>query len=323
MSVRRILKWAGLGLGAVVALLAACFALALIWLRSGDPVADSRKSVPPYVLVEGETAIIEKEGKRRLYRDLRLEAPNRPPVRFTLSVPEDAGNRRMPVLVIVGGLKSGRENLERLPPLGPNALISFEYPYRDVVRNKKNGPLTRLGGVRQSAAATPEQIAAVLRWSGGERWADGQRVALLGYSLGAVLAPAVIAKADANAIMHGVTILAFGGADIGPMVPRVLKLNSAVLAWPLAKLAGAFFHPIEPAHFLAGMTGEKLVINAEQDELIPKNSQRLMTEGVPEPKWIVSMPGDHIDPRDPKVLAAVVDVTKRWLVERGAVDLPD
>ena len=137
-----------------------------VWLRAGDPVAAIHSPVPPYALAEGESGVIEKEGKRRLYRDLRLESEGRPPVRFTLSVPEDAGDRRMPVLVIIGGLKSGRENLERLPPLGPNALISFEYPYRDVVRNKKNSALTRLGGVRKSAAATPEQMAVLASFIG-------------------------------------------------------------------------------------------------------------------------------------------------------------
>jgi hypothetical protein len=67
---------------------------------------------------------------------------------------------------------------------------------------------------------------------------------------------------------------------------------------------------------------EVLIVNAEEDELIPPGSQRLLEQLTPDPKWIVNMPGEHIDPRDPATLMAVVDVTKRWLIERRAVDVP-
>ncbi|MBM3542226.1 MAG: alpha/beta hydrolase [Alphaproteobacteria bacterium] len=228
----------------------------------------------------------------------------------------------MPVLLIVGGLRSGRENLERLPDLGSNALISFEYPYRDIIRDKSRGALERMHHVYKSSRATAEQLAAILRWARVQPFADEARIGLLGYSLGAMVAPVTHVKAQANGIEHGVMILAFGGADLGAIVPRVLRIKTSVLEAPASWVGASLLYALEPAHFLPSIRSEVLIINAEADELIPPSSQRLLERLTPDPKWIVNMPGEHIDPRDPTTLMAVVEVTKRWLVERGAVDAP-
>ncbi|MFN0043711.1 MAG: alpha/beta hydrolase family protein [Alphaproteobacteria bacterium] len=294
----------------------------LIWLRSEDPMALARAPVPPYHASEVARGVVEKDGAQRIYTDYRLASPGRPPVLFTVSLPADAAQGPMPVLLIVGGLRSGRENLERLPSLGANALISFEYPHRDIIRDKTRGAPERLLHVYRSSRATAEQLAAIIRWTGAEQWADAGRIALLGYSLGAMVAPVVHVKAKASGIHHGVTILAFGGADLGAIAPRVLKLKSPVLEAPAAWIAGALLNAVEPAHFLPAIESQVLIIHAARDELIPPASQQLLERLTPDPKWVVTMPGEHIDPRDPAVLLAVVAETTRWLVARGAVVVP-
>ena len=65
-----------------------------------------------------------------------------------------------------------------------------------------------------------------------------------------------------------------------------------------------------------------LPVRSLEDELIPPASARLMTELTPQPKWVVTMPGDHINPRDPVVLTHVVNVSRDWLVARGAANEP-
>jgi len=120
----------------------------------------------------------------------------------------------------------------------------------------------------------------------------------------------------------GATILAFGGADVAAIVPQALKFRTPILRWMVGVLAGAVLHPIEPRYFLPLMKTQTLLVNAEADELIPPGSTRLLTELTPEPKWVVTMPGDHINPRDQAVLARVVALSKAWLIERGAANDP-
>lgn len=42
----------------------------------------------------------------------------------------------------------------------------------------------------------------------------------------------------------------------------------------------------------------------------------------PEPKTIVILPGEHMNPRDPEVLARIVEISRRRLVEKGAANPP-
>ncbi len=321
---RRILRvfgWILCVSAALMVLALGGFVGVMLWLRAEDPMALAQAKVPEYGATELARGAVEKAGARRDYRDMRLAAPGRPAAHFTVAVP-DGLSGPMPVLFIVGGLRSGRENLERLPDLGPNALISFEYPYRDVIRDKSRGALERMHHVYKSSRATAEQLVAILRWVREQPFVDRARVGLLGYSLGAMAVPAAHVKAQANGVEHGVVILAFGGADLAAIVPRVLRIKTPALEAPVAWVGASLLHTLEPAHFLPSIRSQVLIINAEADELIPPSSQRLLERLTPDPKWIVNMPGEHIDPRDPGTLTAVVEVTKRWLFERGAVDLP-
>jgi hypothetical protein len=151
-------------------------------------------------------------------------------------------------------------------------------------------------------------------------WADRQRMSLLGYSLGAMFVPVTQEKARANEIGIKTSILAFGGADLGRIIATVFHVETPALREIVALLAAALLHPVEPRYFLGRMTGEVLVVNAREDEMIPRESAALMTLLTPEPKWIVTVEGEHIDPRDPATLRRVVDVTKAWLIERGAAN---
>lgn len=317
------LKWTGIVVGG--ALLAAVLILCAVleWLRAEDPIASAQRMVPEFTLAERTDVLIDKGGEHRVLSDITLAAPGEMPVRFTISLPETPPDEVLPLQIVIGGLRAGRENIERLPaPIGDNAVIAFEYPERDAIRDKTRSVPGRVLSIRNGAMATPRQLVAILRWASEQPWADAKRMSLLGYSLGSFFVPVTLEAARTNGIEPGPTILAFGGADVGEIVPVALKIHSPVLKWVVGLLAGAVLHPVEPSHFLPRMKTETLLINAEADEMIPPDSTRLMIELTPEPKWVVTMPGDHIDPRDPVVLAQVVDITWTWLIERGAANAP-
>ncbi len=319
----RLLKWTAAILGGLIAAVLLIALATLGWLRAEDPVASARRALPDYALAEQIDVAIDRGGEHRVLSDVTLTAPGEPPVRFTVSLPEMDPDEPMPVQIVAGGLESGRNNVQRLPsPLGNNAVIAFEYPQRDAILDKTRGIPGRILSIRDGALATPRQLAAIVRWSGEQPWADPARVSLLGYSLGALFVPATQEIVQANGMEAGATILAFGGADVAAIVPQALKFRTPILRWMVGVLAGAVLHPIEPRYFLPLMKTQTLLVNAEADELIPPASTRLLTELTPAPKWVVTMPGDHINPRDQVVLARVVGLSQAWLIERGAANDP-
>jgi len=319
----RLLKRATAILGGLILAILLVVLATLAWLQAGDPVASARGALPRYTLGERTDVAIDRGGEHRILSDITLAASGEIPVRFTVSLPERDPNEPMPVQIVIGGLESGRNNVQRLPsPLGNNAVIAFEYPRRDAILDKTRGVPGRILSIRDGALATPRQLAAIVRWAGEQAWADPARVSLLGYSLGALFVPATEATVRANGMETNATILAFGGADVSAIVPQALKFKTPILRWMIGVLAGAVLHPVEPRYFLPLMKTQTLLVNAEADELIPPASTRLLTELTPEPKWVVTMPGDHINPRDQVVLARVVGLSQAWLIERGAANDP-
>lgn len=319
----RILKQTATVLGGLVLLVLLSLVVLLAWFRAEDPVATAQRPLPDLVLAEQVDLVIDRGGEHRVLSDVTLYAPGEAPVRFTVSLPELDPEGPMPVQIVVGGLESGRNNVQRLPsPLGNNAVIAFEYPERDAILDKARGIPERILSIREGAVATPRQLAAIVRWAGEQPWGDPTRVSLLGYSLGALFVPATEEALRANGMEAGATILAFGGADVSAIVPQALKIRSPAMRWMVGILAAAVLHPVEPRYFLPRMRTQTLLVNAEADELIPPASSRLMTALTPEPKWVVTMPGDHINPRDQVVLARVVDISRAWLLERGAANDP-
>ena len=319
----RLAKCAATILGGLPLALIIALAVILGWMRMEDPILAAHQIVPPFTLAERTDAPEHRDGEHRIQSDIVLTAPGEAPVRFAVSLPEDFVGGTMPVQIVVGGLRAGKENIGRLPsPVGHNAIIAFEYPERDAINDKKASTLSRILAIRKGAVITPGQLVTILRWTAKQPWADPSRVSLLGYSLGAVFVPAALETAKANGIDSGVTILAFGGADVGAIVPQALKIKSPSLHWIVSILADCVLHPVEPRYFLPLMETKTLIINAEADELIPPASARLMTELTPPPKWILTMPGDHINPRDQAVLTHVVNVSRDWLIAQGAANEP-
>ena len=95
-----------------------------------------------------------------------------------------------------------------------------------------------------------------------------------------------------------------------------------IVTFTLVAAVDALVRPVEPAFHLPALVGEFLLVSAAADEIVPATSARLMRELTPEPKTIVLLPGEHIDPRDQAVLDRVVSISGDWLREKGVVNAP-
>ena len=313
------MRWLSRGLVVLLAALVVLVGGAFAWLRSADPTAFAAAPVPRFRLATDDSYRVEQGGEARIYRDLEFVRADGAPLRVTLSLPVADAPAPLPVMVILGGLRSGRRSLQHLPAIGANAAIAFEYLYKDLIQSKDTSILHRIVVARRAALETPGQLTALLGWVRSRPWADRERVSLLGYSLGALFVPVASHKASLYGGGWDANILAFGGAHLGRIVPNSMKLETPVLRWLVGQLADALLKPIEPAYHLPHMRGPSLFIVAEEDELVPRASSEAMHRLAPEPKSVVTLPGEHIDPRDRAVLDSVVAITGEWLIDLGVV----
>lgn len=255
----------------------------------------------------------------RLCRDVVLDPAAERPVRMAVSLPKDAGVERLPAVILVGGLRTGREALRHVPDLGRNVVVTYEYPLgRDPWRR---GFLpARVVAARSAALAVPRQLAAVVRWTRAQPWADPDRVSLVGVSLGALVLPAAQRAAAAQGERLGPSILAYGGTDLGDILRAALADDRPWLSRAAAWLAGVGLRALEPAAHLPHLRGEFLLINGRDDPRIPATSVVGLHRLTPEPKEIRFLSAGHFDADDQALLEDVLALCRSWLVERGALN---
>ena len=256
--------------------------------------------------------------KGRVCRDVILEGPVEPEVRLALSLPEDAGPGPMPAVILAGGLETGRAALRYLPDLGRNALVTYEYPLDDWAWRHASLPAQILSA-RAAALAVPGQLAAAIRWTRAQPWADPARLSFAGVSLGALVLPAAQRSARAHGEAVRASILAYGGTDLA----AILRANYAGdRPWlgPFAWLCALGLRALEPAAHLPHLQGAFLLINGAEDPRIPSASAAGLRRLTPAPKEIADLPAGHIDTGDEERLDAVLAIGRAWLVGRGALD---
>jgi len=304
----------------VVAGLAAALGLLLGWLAlGGDPERLVAGPLPDVASARSEPYAGAGCRGARLCRDVTLDPTAARPVRIALSVPRDAGAERLPAIILVGGLRTGREALAHLPDLGRNAVVTYEYPLRPDHWRRGFLP-AQIVTARAAALAVPRQLAAVVRWTRQQPWADPDRVSLIGFSLGALVLPAAQRAAAAQGERVGASILAYGGTDLGAILRANLAPDRPWLGRAAGWLAGRGLRALEPAAHLPHLKGAFLLINGREDPRIPAPSAARLHRLTPEPKQIRYLSAGHFDTGDQALLEAVLALCRSWLVDRGALN---
>ena len=228
----------------------------LLWLSQQDaldalPQADGR------LVFERERQVLSDARIERhmIFRDARLGR-----VGVTISVPQAITGAAMPVVVVLGGFREGRDNIAPFSDMGRTVLIGYDWPFS---RKAFDGDaLAALSpDMRRRALGVPGQVRAVLDWLDGQSWADTSRVSLVGYSLGAVIAPSVQRVLQEGGHSVGWTVLANGGAGFGTMIADTPALHPAWARPVLGMAAARLLAPLEPAAHLPHLDGRFLMLS--------------------------------------------------------------
>ena len=287
------------------------------WLGLRDPLAALPRATENPVAI-GFSA---KPREGRTLQHVVLDAPGVGRIGLAISLPDPLPKQPLPIVMVLGGLATGERNIRHIPGGGDNAIVGYDWPIPtrlpqrwDWVRDAPD--------LYDRVLCVPGQIAATLDWLAHQSWADPERTSVLGFSLGALAAPAAQRLAELHGRQIGWTALAYGGAPIGALLAANPYLKPRWAAPILARVADLVFRPVEPGEHLPHLRGRFLLVGGRDDAFVPGVAARRMHDLAPQPKTIVLLEGGHmgVGADQQKLLAAIITVTTRWLVDERAVN---
>lgn len=269
---------------------------------------------------EGYTILSEKKyqvpdhQEIRTYKDVVLDCGKAGEANFTISLPEKIPQGGLPTILIVGGLKTGRESLQFISDHGEYALVAYEYPQRLKTLHKIN-VLFHIYTVRKTALEVPKELIAIIKYLKKQPWVNEEPTSLMGYSFGATFLPVTYVDAVKEGITLGPGVMAYGGAGIYCLFKANLPLPN-FLKEPVASMAAATFKPIDPILYASQMKGDFLIINGIYDSQIPLECARRLQDLVPEPKTVMNLETEHMSPKNPDLNLRLINISRKWLDEK-------
>jgi len=275
---------------------------------------DSRYSELKEVNLVTDTARNHEE--LRIYHDMELIAQDSDTTRITISRPFDSELTKMPVLIVLGGLETGRKSLGYIPHHGNNVLVSYQYPFKPSYFDD-GAYFTGFLHIREAILKTPAQVCLALRWIREQAWADQDRIILLGFSLGAMVLPASQRLAQFQGVKIRASALCYGVVDYDELIYYNFRDRFPGVNPITSSIGAALIRPIEPRFHLEDLKGEFLVVNGKFDQRIPFAKALEFQALVPEPKTIINLDEGHMHPRKPELTMKLVLISREWLLERG------
>lgn len=270
-------------------------------------------------VVDSSYPVVTAAGEARIFRDLVIETAGAGTIRATASHPAVDPGSPMPLVIVLAGLRTGRESLAFVDEHGPNILVGYEYPYSQETFYQ-GARIAQVPPIRRAVLQVPAQVTLLADLLAREGRVDGERAALLGFSFGALFVPAVQRVAAEEGRPFNALIMAYGGADIAALLDANLRIRSRPLRRSVAAAGATLVHAMEPGRHLPHLPGRFLLIRGDRDTQIPTALAETMAALTPDPKDVVVLAAGHMGPRDPELTARVVAISQDWLVRQGVID---
>jgi surfactin synthase thioesterase subunit len=240
-----------------------------------------------------------------------------------ISLPDPMPNKKMPVLMVLGGLGTGDDNIREIKDAGDNVIVGYDWPI-PVKFPQGNEFIKRAPALYERAMVIPGQVASAIGWLVQQPWADEKRLSILGYSLGALAAPAVANLAQHDGHPIGWTILAYGGAPLGDLFAANTHMKPPELRKAVAPVIDILLHPLQPTKNLPNVTSHFLVLEGREDSLIPREARLRLRDAVPKPKDVKVFSGEHmgVGTEKQELLDEIIKASREWLVQSGAINGP-
>jgi hypothetical protein len=288
----------------------------LLWQSRDDPIAALPKSSGTVLNSQHEEVRIG-----RLFRHVILSDERLGHIGFTVSLPEPVPERRLPLVIVLGGAGTGENNIRFVESVGDNVVVGYDWPLPTPLP-KGLRLAWKLPSLRGHVLSVPGQIAAMLDWLAMQPWSDPERISMLGFSLGALAVPAAERVSDREGVHVQWTVLAYGGVGFGTLVAGDQRIRPSWLRPLLGAGAELFLSPLEPAAHLPRLAGRFLILGAAHDTIVDPQAAAKLEELAPRPKTIIHTNGDHIGTgvNRRELLVKAMAATRQWLITEGAVN---
>lgn len=303
----------GVAAPVVLLALAGSMLVGVLWLlRDPAPVFSSLTGALVRVdtlSVAQDSGMVEQELRLTSATGLAVTVAIRRPVRM----PGDTTRRQL--FLVLGGHERGRGAVRLVNDTRGMVFAAMDYPFDGDHQATGLRMVAQVPAIRRALYATPPAITLALDYLLTRSDVDPTRVELMGASFGVPFAT-IAAVRDPRVTRLW---LAHGGGKPWAMIDTGLVRD---VGWgPLRKSVSglaallASAPRFAPEHWIDRVAPRPVVmLNATDDERIPRRSVDALWNAAKEPKEQVWLPGQHVQGNRPEVLAALVDSVMRRAV---------
>ena len=253
------------------------------------------------------------------YEDVELRASSGLRVRINVRRPGGEAAGRYPVVLLLGGVRTGRRATGLIDTPYPVVIAALDYPYRGDPRPRGLALVPNIRHVQQALMDTTPAVMLTLDYLLQRADVDPRRVELVGVSLGAFLA-ATPAALDARVTRLW---LVQGAGDPARIFATYLEDDITSPWWRRRIARAAAFlanaHHLAPERWVGRVAPRPvIVINSRDDPSFPAAAVSVLHRALGEPSEIIWVPGTHVAPTRKEVL----DRLSRLVLER-IVATPD
>jgi fermentation-respiration switch protein FrsA (DUF1100 family) len=289
-------------------------AAALAWLRwdAGQPrerwFVERRGQIHSADVVPLDAGRGQRGESVRLKSDSDLEV-------FLRVIRNDVAGKRLPVLLVLGGHRTGSAAVELFGEVGERAVVALDYPY--------SGPQSAYGLaeiaealplIRQTFLDTPPAVSLVVDWLYDRPWVDRDQMVMVGASLGVPFAATAAAWDDR---LTGL-FLVHGALDNRLWLEKNLlrRMDLGLLQSTTATILHWFVYgPVfdTEKHVAAVSPRPVLVVGARDDERTPEGQTRALFDAAREPKKLRWTEGRHVEPGRPDIIDELLRIADEEL----------
>ena len=297
----RIVLWSILGLCIIVP----CFLVWSVLPDLSDPSNEfyQRKGALQSIDIEREW-----QDGNSIFRHITLHSNSGLKVKITTRFPLKRTVQGHPLVLILGGIDTGRDAVHLVSKQYPIYLAAISYPHHDqwVIEGMKRFDVRQY---QQTVRDTVPAALLALDYLFAQEPVDKQQIELAGVSLGAffVSIPAALDRRVTR------TWLVHGAGEPEKVIEYKLKrlIEDASLrklvAWASARLIAV--ESLRPENWLWRISPRKLVfINAKDDEEMPLTSVAALHRSASQPYEVIWTEGHHIAPGRTDVVQGLVDL---------------
>jgi hypothetical protein len=266
---------------------------------------------PGMLARRGTLASVEEQWTRSAggYRTqgLRLESTSGLAFEMALKRPLQDPHARRPLVVLLGGHRTGRDAVELVEDTGGTVLAALSYPYDGNHGVKGLAVLAAAPAIRRAVLDTPPAAMLALDWLLVQPFVDPARVELVGVSLGApfaVIAGALDPRFGRVWSIHGAgepaRLIEHNLVRRLPFAPlRGLVVRAAAAAGCLPRLA--------PERWVARIAPRPFVmINGSDDDKLPPECVGALWAASRPPAELSWVEGGHVRPKKEELVRELV-----------------